>query len=112
ITFFHWGFHAWAVYSVVGLSLAYFCFRYNLPLTVRSGLYPLLGKRINGWAGDAVDIFAVCGTLFGIATSMGFGVLQMNAGLSHLLGVPQATWVQIVLIAFVTALATISVVTG
>lgn len=112
ITFFHWGFHAWAVYSVVGLSLGYFCFRYNLPLTVRSGLYPLLGKRINGWMGDAVDIFAVVGTLFGIATSMGLGVLQMNAGLAHLTGIPQTPWVQILLIAVVTALATASVVSG
>jgi len=112
ITFFHWGFHAWAVYAVVGLSLAYFCFRYNLPLTVRSGLYPLLGKRINGWLGDAVDIFAICGTLFGIATSMGLGVLQMNAGLAYLTGMPQAAWVQIVLIALITALATASVVSG
>jgi len=112
ITFFHWGLHAWSVYAVVGLSLAYFCFRYNLPLTVRSGLYPLIGKRIDGWIGDAVDIFAVCGTLFGIATSMGLGVLQINAGLSHLLGWPQATWLQLILIATVTALATLSVVSG
>ena len=112
ITFFHWGVHAWAVYSVVGLSLAYFCFRYNLPLTVRSGLYPLLGKKINGWMGDAVDIFAICGTLFGIATSMGLGVLQINAGLDHLLGVPQEPWFQIILIAVVTAMATLSVVSG
>lgn len=112
ITFFHWGLHAWAVYAVVGLSLAYFCFRYNLPLTVRSGLYPLIGKRINGWIGDSVDIFAVCGTLFGIATSMGLGVLQINAGLSHLLGWPQEPWLQIVLIAVVTGLATLSVVSG
>lgn len=112
ITFFHWGLHAWAVYAVVGLSLAYFCFRYNLPLTIRSGLYPLLGKRINGWAGDAVDIFAVVGTLFGIATSMGLGVLQINAGLEHLYGLPNTVWVQIILIVVVTCLATISVVSG
>jgi choline/glycine/proline betaine transport protein len=112
ITFFHWGVHAWAIYGIVGLSLAYFSFRYNLPLTVRSGLYPLLRERINGWMGDTVDIFAVCGTLFGIATSMGFGVLQINAGLAHLVGLPQNDWVHIVLIAGVTALATLSVVSG
>src|SRR5690606_7738891 len=112
ITFFHWGLHAWAVYAVVGLSLAYFCFRYNLPLTVRSGLYPLLGKRINGWMGDAVDIFAICGTLFGIATSMGLGVLQINSGLVHLVGAPQEPWFQILLIVVVTAMATLSVVSG
>ncbi|MFT2242680.1 BCCT family transporter, partial [Klebsiella pneumoniae] len=92
-----------------GLSLAYFCFRYNLPLTIRSGLYPLFGKRIEGWIGDSVDIFAVCGTLFGIATSMGLGVLQINAGLEHLFGWPQETWLQIILIVVVTSLATLSV---
>ena len=112
ITFFHWGLHAWSIYAVVGLSLAYFCFRYNLPLTVRSGLYPLLGKRIEGWMGDTVDIFAVCGTLFGIATSMGFGILQINSGLAHLLGAPQEPWFQVLLIVAVSALATLSVVTG
>ena len=112
ITFFHWGVHAWAIYGVVGLSLAYFCFRYNLPLTVRSGLYPLLGERTKGRLGDAVDIFAICGTLFGIATSLGFGVLQINAGLNYLLGVPQEAWVQVILIAVVTAMATASVMSG
>ncbi|GLQ54005.1 transporter [Devosia nitrariae] len=112
VTFFHWGFHAWAIYAVVGLSLAYFGYRYNLPLTVRSGLYPLLKERINGPIGHAVDIFAICGTLFGIATSLGFGVLQINAGLSYLLEVPNNTLVQIVLITIITAVATISVVTG
>lgn len=97
---------------MVGLSLAYFCFRYNLPLTIRSGLYPLFGKRIEGWIGDSVDIFAVCGTLFGIATSMGLGVLQINAGLEYLFGWPQETWLQITLIIGVTALATLSVISG
>ncbi len=112
VTFFHWGLHAWAIYAVVGLSLAYFGYRYNLPLTVRSGLYPLLKDRINGPIGHAVDIFAICGTLFGIATSLGFGVLQINAGLSFLLGVPNSAIVQIILIAVITVVATISVVTG
>lgn len=112
VTFFHWGLHAWAIYAVVGLSLAYFGHRYNLPLTIRSGLYPLLKERINGPIGHAVDIFAICGTLFGVATSMGFGVLQINAGLTHLLGIPTSTTVQLVLIAVVTAAATVSVVTG
>jgi choline/glycine/proline betaine transport protein len=112
ITFFHWGLHAWAIYAVVGLSLAYFGYRYNLPLTVRSGLYPLLGNRIDGPLGHAVDIFAICGTLFGIATSLGLGVLQINAGLTYLLGVPNDAAVQIGLIAAITAVATVSVVTG
>ncbi|ABI76251.1 choline/carnitine/betaine transporter [Hyphomonas neptunium ATCC 15444] len=112
VTFFHWGIHAWAVYAVVGLSLAYFGYRYNLPLTIRSGLYPLLKEKINGPIGHAVDIFAVVGTLFGIATSMGFGVTQINAGLNHLIGLPISPQIQITLIAGITLLATISVVTG
>jgi len=70
VTFFHWGIHAWAIYAVVGLSLAYFGFRYNLPLTIRSGLYPLLKERITGPTGHAVDIFAIVGTMFGLATSL------------------------------------------
>lgn len=112
VTFFHWGIHAWAIYAVVGLSLAYFGYRYNLPLTIRSGLYPLLKERINGPIGHAVDIFAIVGTMFGIATSMGLGVSQMNAGLNYLLGVPISLEIQLLLVAAVTGLATISVVTG
>ncbi|GAA0606678.1 BCCT family transporter [Paenochrobactrum glaciei] len=112
VTFFHWGIHAWAIYAVVGLSLAYFGYRYNLPLTIRSGLYPLLKERINGPIGHAVDIFAIVGTMFGIATSMGLGVSQMNAGLNYLLGVPIGLHIQLPLVAVVTTLATISVVTG
>ncbi|WP_338721138.1 BCCT family transporter [Devosia sp. XK-2] len=112
VTFFHWGIHAWAIYAVVGLSLAYFGYRYNLPLTIRSGLYPLLKERINGPIGHAVDIFAIVGTMFGIATSLGLGVSQINAGLNYLLGVPITPMVQLPLIAVITALATVSVVTG
>jgi len=112
VTFFHWGIHAWAIYAVVGLSLAYFGYRYNLPLTIRSGLYPLLKERIDGPIGHAVDIFAICGTMFGIATSLGFGVLQINAGLEYLVGLPVSPTVQVVLIAVITAVATLSVLTG
>ncbi|WP_127751657.1 BCCT family transporter [Devosia sp. 1566] len=112
VTFFHWGIHAWAIYAVVGLSLAYFGYRYKLPLTIRSGLYPLLKERINGPIGHAVDIFAIVGTMFGIATSLGVGVSQINAGLAYLLGVPIGPVVQLPLIALVTALATVSVATG
>ncbi|WP_062225640.1 BCCT family transporter [Aureimonas frigidaquae] len=112
ITYFHWGIHAWSIYAVVGLSLAYFCFRYNLPLTIRSGFYPLIKDRISGPIGHAVDIFAICGTLFGIATSLGLGVLQINAGLNYLLDVPQTALVQVALIAVVTLAATLSVVSG
>ena len=112
ITFFHWGVHAWAIYAVVALSLAYFAFRHDLPLTIRSSLYPLIGDRIYGPIGHTVDIFAVLGTLFGVATSLGFGVLQINAGLNYLFDVPTTLLVQCLLIAVITGFATISVVLG
>ena len=80
-TFFHWGIHAWAVYGIVGLSLAYFTFRYKLPLSLRSCFYPILKNKINGAPGDAIDTFALCSTFFGITTTLGFGVVQLNAGL-------------------------------
>ncbi|MDO3381827.1 BCCT family transporter [Gilvimarinus algae] len=112
ITFFHWGVHAWAIYAVVALSLAYFAFRHKLPLTIRSAFYPLIGERIYGPIGHAVDIFAVLGTLFGVATSLGFGVMQVNAGLNYLFDVEIGTGVQIALIAGITVLATVSVVLG
>lgn len=112
ITFTHWGVHAWAIYAVVGLSLAYFTHRKGLPLTLRSGFQPLLGKRINGWAGDAVDIFAICGTLFGIATSLGLGVSQMSAGLNYVYGLPNGIATQMVLIVIVMGIATLSVLSG
>jgi len=112
ITFTHWGVHAWGIYALVGLSLAYFAHRKGLPLTMRSGLSPLLGKRINGRIGDAVDIFAICGTLFGIATSLGLGVAQINSGLTWLTGLPNTAWTQVGLIALIMAAATASVLTG
>ena len=112
ITMFHWGVHAWAIYAVVGLALAYFSFRQGLPLTIRSSLYPLIGERIHGPIGHAVDVFAVVGTLFGVATSLGFGAIQVNAGLEYLFDVPVGTGVQIALIAVITAFATVSVALG
>lgn len=112
ITFFHWGVQAWSVYIVVGLSLAYFSFRHGLPLAVRSALYPLIGDKIYGPIGHAVDIFAVLGTMFGVATSLGLGVMQVNAGLNFLFDVEVSTSVQIILIVFITAMATVSVVAG
>ncbi|MDX1443101.1 MAG: BCCT family transporter [Gammaproteobacteria bacterium] len=111
-TFFHWGMHAWAIYIVVGMALAFYCFRHDLPLTIRSTLYPLLGKRVNGWIGNTVEIIAVFGTLFGIATSLGLGIMQINRGLEYLGLVDFSTQNQILLIAGVTAAATISVVSG
>jgi choline/glycine/proline betaine transport protein len=112
ITFFHWGMHAWAIYAVIAISLAYFSYRHDLPLTIRSAFYPLIGDRINGPIGYAVDIFAILGTMFGVATSLGFGAMQVNAGLGYLFNVPVSITVQITLIAVITAVATLSVVLG
>ncbi|MEX0681176.1 MAG: BCCT family transporter [Balneolales bacterium] len=112
LTFFHWGFHPWAIYIIVGLSLAYFSFRRDLPLSIRSAFYPLLGDRIYGWMGNTVDIFAIFGTMFGVATSLGLGVMQVNAGMNYLFGLSISATVQIVLIVGITIIATISVVLG
>ena len=113
ITFFHWGIHAWAIYGVVGLILAYFSFRMNLPLAVRSALYPMIGDRIYGRWGDAIDTFAVIGTVFGVATTLGFGVMQINTGLNVLFpSIPVASNTQIILIIVTTACATLSVSMG
>ncbi|RUT32898.1 BCCT family transporter [Arsenicitalea aurantiaca] len=111
-TFFHWGIHAWAIYAVVGLSLAYFSFRHGLPLTIRSALHPLIGDRIHGPIGHAVDIFAVVGTVLGVATSLGFGVAQINSGLAFLIGIEESVTMQVVLIVTITLIATGSVMTG
>ena len=112
LTFFHWGLHAWAIYAVVALILAFFSYRHGLPLTLRSALYPLIGKRIYGPIGHAVDIFAIISTVLGIATSLGYGVLQINSGFNYLFGLPVGTNVQVFLIVAITALATLSVATG
>ncbi|MFW6082062.1 MAG: BCCT family transporter, partial [Desulfosalsimonas sp.] len=112
ITFLHWGLHPWAIYSLVGLSLAFFAFNKGLPLSIRTAFYPLLGDRIYGWPGNIIDILATVATLFGVATSLGLGVQQVNAGLSHLLGIEQSTTVQVMLIAGITGVATWSVVMG
>ncbi|GAC27580.1 BCCT family transporter [Brumicola pallidula] len=111
-TFFHWGLHAWAIYAIVALTLAYFSFRHDLPLTLRSALYPLIGDKIYGWRGDLVDIFAVTGTLFGVATSLGLGVLQISAGLNYLFEFPTTTIAQVGLIIGITCIAIISVASG
>lgn len=111
-TIFHWGITAWGIFAIVGLSLGYFGYRYNLPLTIRSGLYPLLKERINGPIGHAVDIFAIVGTMFGIATSLGLGVMQMNSGMNYVFGVPESLTVQVIVIFVVMAVASVSVVAG
>lgn len=112
ILFFHWGLHAWAIYAIVGLVLAYFSFRHGLPLSIRSALYPLIGDKIYGKIGHSVDTIAVLGTVFGVATSLGFGVLQINSGLNYLFEIPVGITTQIILITLITAIATISVVLG
>lgn len=112
ITYFHWGFHPWGIYALVGLSLAFFAFNRGLPLTMRSVFYPLLGERIYDWPGNVIDILSVVATLFGLATSLGFGVQQVNAGLNFLVGIPESVGIQVALIAIITSFATLSVVAG
>ena len=113
VTIFHWGFHAWAIYAVIGLALAFFCFNKGLPLTPRSAFYPLIGDKIYGFWGHLIDIIAVFATIFGLATSLGLGAQQVNAGLTTLFGVAAANvGVQVILIAIITGIAIISVVTG
>jgi choline/glycine/proline betaine transport protein len=118
-TFFHWGFHPWAIYGLVGLGLAFFSFNRGLPLTFRSVFWPLLGERIYGWPGHVIDLVTVFATLFGLATSLGLGVAQVNTGLSFVLGntlglvsIPTGTIPQVILIAGITAIATASVAAG
>ncbi|NQZ20854.1 MAG: choline BCCT transporter BetT [Colwellia sp.] len=112
MTFFHWGLHAWAIYAIVALVLAYFSYRHNLPLTLRSALYPLIGDRIYQWPGHLVDIFAVVSTVFGVATSLGLGASQVNAGFSYLFDIDVSTTNQIIIMCVITGLAVISVATG
>ena len=112
LTFFHWGLHAWAIYAIVALILAFFGYRHELPLTLRSALYPIIGDKIYGPIGDAIDIFAIIGTVFGVATSLGLGVMQVNSGLNYLFDIPVAPSTQIILIISITGLATLSVATG
>lgn len=112
ISFFHWGFHGWAIYAVAGLAMAYFAFRKGLPLTIRSALYPLLGDKIYGPTGHAVDLLGVFATIFGVATSLGLGVSQMNAGLNYLFGMEISVINQVILIVVISIAATFSAVSG
>lgn len=112
-TFFHWGIHAWAIYGIVGLSLSYFAYRYRLPLSLRSCFYPLLKDKINGRWGNVIDIFALCCTFFGITTTLGFGVVQINSGLQVLGVIPENNFgYQIMIVVFLIALSVISATTG
>ncbi len=111
-TFFHWGIHPWAIYAVVGLGLAFFSYNKGLPLTIRSLFYPLIGNKIYGFWGNIIDILSVLATLMGLATSLGLGVSQVNAGLNNLFGISINTTVQVILIVVITGFATISVIMG
>ena len=112
LTYLHWGFNAWATYAAVAMVLAYFSYRHNLPLTLRSAFYPLIGDRIYGPMGASVDVFAVICTTCGISVSLGLGVLQINTGLNYLFGVAIDAWVQVLLIFATMAVATVSVILG
>ncbi len=111
-TMYHWGLHPWAIYGVVGLSLAFFSFNKGLPLTVRSAFYPILGERVWGWPGHIIDLLAVLATIFGLATSLGLGAQQASGGLHYLFGMDEGINTQIGIIIFVTSIAIISVIRG
>ncbi len=111
-TIFHWALHPWAIYAIVALSLAFFTYNRGLPLTLRSAFYPILGERVWGWWGHIIDITAVFATLFGLATSLGFGTEQALAGLNYLFGWGTGNLAKVVLISIITAMATISVLRG
>ncbi|TDO97577.1 BCCT family transporter [Marinomonas balearica] len=111
-TMFHWGLHPWAIYGVVALSLAFVAYNKGLPLTIRSAFYPLFGDKVWGVLGHAIDILSVIATIFGLATSLGFGAQQATSGLNFLFGIPNTLATQIVVIAVVTAVAIISVARG
>ncbi len=111
-TIFHWGLHPWAIYAIVALALALFAYNKGLPLSVRSIFYPILGERVWGWWGHVIDIMAVFATLFGLATSLGIGAEQANAGLEFLFGFPVSDPSMVFLIIAITMVALISVVVG
>ncbi|WP_137701889.1 BCCT family transporter [Marimonas lutisalis] len=111
-TSYHWALHPWAIYAVVALALALFTYNKGLPLTIRSAFYPIFGERVWGWTGHIIDTLAVFATLFGLATSLGFGAQQANAGLEHVYGLPNNVTVQVILIIAITAVALISVLRG
>ena len=112
-TFFHWGIHAWAIYCIVGLSLAYFTYRYRLPLSLRSCFYPLLKDKIKGKWGNTIDVFALCSTFFGITTTLGFGVVQINSGLEILGVLPTSSFIyQVLIVVVLVSISIISAISG
>ncbi|ERS00513.1 BCCT family transporter [Marinobacter nauticus] len=112
IALYHFGLHTWTIFAMPGLAIGYFAYRHNLPMRISSLFYPILGERIFGPWGWAVDVIAVLGTLFGVATSLGLGTLQLNSGLNYLFGVPSAGWVQVLLITVIASIAATSVALG
>ncbi len=111
-TMYHWGLHPWAIYAVVALSLAFFAFNKGMPLTLRSAFFPIFGDRVWGWIGDVIDIIAVLATIFGLATSLGFGAQQAASGLHYLFDISNGISTQMIIIAGVTTVALISVLRG
>ena len=111
-TTFHWGLHGWAVYGIVGLTLAFFAYNRGFPLAIRSAFYPLFGERVWGWPGHVIDTFAIFAGLFGLATSLGLGVQQVSAGLNYLFDIPATNATMVLLIVVITSIALASVLTG
>ncbi|MCF8231093.1 MAG: BCCT family transporter [Bacteroidales bacterium] len=111
-SFLHWGLHAWGIYALVGMALAFFAFNRKMPLAIRSVFYPIFGERIHGPLGNGIDILATIATVFGLATSLGFGVKQVNSGLNYLFDITISPEVQVVLILIITLIATGSVISG
>ena len=110
LSYLHWGLHGWAIYALMGLSIAFFCYNKGLPLGIRWVLYPLLGDRLKGPIGHFIDTVAVVATMFGLATTLGLGIQHINSGIHHLFGILENTNVQVILIALITIFATISCV--
>lgn len=111
-TYLHWGIHGWAVYVVMALGLGLFTYNKGLPFSIRSAFFPILGDRVWGWWGHTIDILAVFSTLFGLATSLGLGAQQANAGMNFVFGLEVSTTTQVIVIVLVTAVALISVWRG
>ena len=113
LTYFHWGLHAWVVYTIIALLLAFLAYRKDLPMTMRSCFQPLLGDKVFGFLGDCIDILSVVATMFGVCTSLGLGVIQLNTGINRInRNIDVSVHNQIIIIWGVTAVATLSVVSG
>ncbi len=112
LSYFHWGLNGWAIFSFIAITMAYFSYRHDYPLTVRSSLYPILGRHADSWLGDFIDVLAVFGTVFGIATTLGLGVEQMNAGLEQVAGIASSQSFQLTVMTGIMLIATVSVLSG